>query len=61
MRIVQLLLQHGADVHAKDKGYVVVFFFPFLLFSILFFSAPPHDALSPVESFPLSCTLSHMQ
>lgn len=22
MRIVQLLLQHGADVHAKDKGYV---------------------------------------
>lgn len=20
-RIVQLLLQHGADVHAKDKGY----------------------------------------
>lgn len=22
VRIVQLLLQHGADVHAKDKGYV---------------------------------------
>lgn len=21
-RVVQLLLQHGADVHAKDKGYV---------------------------------------
>lgn len=21
-RIVQLLLQHGADVHAKDKGYI---------------------------------------
>lgn len=24
VRIVQLLLQHGADVHAKDKGYVHV-------------------------------------
>lgn len=22
-RIVQLLLQHGADVHAKDKGWVL--------------------------------------
>lgn len=22
VRIVQLLLQHGADVHAKDKGWV---------------------------------------
>uniref|UniRef100_A0A4X1VSH1 Tankyrase n=1 Tax=Sus scrofa TaxID=9823 RepID=A0A4X1VSH1_PIG len=25
VRIVQLLLQHGADVHAKDKGYVYQF------------------------------------
>lgn len=24
VRIVQLLLQHGADVHAKDKGYVKI-------------------------------------
>ena len=26
-RIVQLLLQHGADVHAKDKGQVLFFIY----------------------------------
>lgn len=26
-RIVQLLLQHGADVHAKDKGYSYLYLF----------------------------------
>lgn len=26
-RVVQLLLQNGADVHAKDKGLVMHFFF----------------------------------
>lgn len=29
-RIVQLLLQHGADVHAKDKGYVIFTLKPFI-------------------------------